>query len=117
FQFGACCSAIYAIFRHVQQFVFRFWFVRSGGLCSSHFLLLHRRMVWPHIDATTEWLITSFVAGDISMIQPSGCEILNSRRKNSAFRKRNFCTHLSDSSYTLRSITCLTLVRRQIEFP
>jgi hypothetical protein len=52
--------------------------------------LTSRQWCGHHIDATTEWLITSFVAGIAFMINRSGCGIVNSVTKNSIRAEQKF---------------------------
>src|SRR5215472_11649669 len=78
FQIGALSFSVAAVFRHGQYVVFGLRFRCAGSFCSSHYSLLKSSNGFePHIDATTKWLLTSFVAVDVIIINRSGCGIVN----------------------------------------
>jgi len=45
----------------------------------------------PHIDATTQRLITSLVAGDVIILSPTGCGIVNLWHKKFLFVPKKIC--------------------------
>jgi hypothetical protein len=80
------CSTFFSAFGLMVRGVFAF------GISLNS--LMSRQVVFgPHIDATTQRLITSLVAGDVFILSPSGCGIVNLRHKKFLFVPKKICMY------------------------